>query len=95
MKTTLDLPDELMRAIKVRAAQQDRKIKDVVAELLRRGLSQADSGPPISPARRVRLPLVHCEHPARPDREMTPERVAAALLDQETDWASGRDDAAL
>jgi plasmid stability protein len=95
MKTTLDLPDELMRAIKVRAAQQDRKIKDVVAELLRRGLSQADSGPMVTPARRVTLPLVHCEHPARPDREMTPERVAAALLDQEADWASGRDDAAV
>jgi plasmid stability protein len=95
MKTTLDLPDELMRAIKVRAAQQGRKIKDVVSELLRRGLSQAESGETTSPARRVTLPLVHCEHPARPDHEMTPERVAAALLDQEADWASGRGDAAL
>lgn len=95
MKTTLDLPDELMRAIKVRAAQQDRKIKDVVSELLRRGLSQAESETTTSSPRRVTLPLVQCQHPARPDREMTPERVADALLDQETDWASGRGDAAL
>jgi plasmid stability protein len=95
MKTTLDLPDELMRTIKVRAAEQGRKIKDVVAELLRRGLSQASREPTISLAQRVKLPLVQCERPARPDREMTPERIAAALLDQETDWASGRDDAAL
>lgn len=95
MKTTLDLPDELMRAIKIRAAQQDRKIKDVVAELLKRGLSQAESGPTISPTRRVELPLVHCGHAARADREMTPERVVAALLDQEADWVSGRGDAAL
>lgn len=95
MKTTLELPDDLMRAIKVRAAQQDRKIKDVVAELLRRGLSHAQSESTISPARRVTLPLVQCEHPARPDQEMTPARVAAALLDQEADWASERDDAAL
>lgn len=43
MKTTLDLPDELMRAIKVRAAQQGRKMKDVVTELLRSGLSQTHS----------------------------------------------------
>jgi plasmid stability protein len=43
VKATLDLPDELTRAIKALAAQQDRKIKDVVAELLRRGLSQAES----------------------------------------------------
>ncbi len=47
MKTTLDLPDELMRAIKVRAAQQGRKMKDVVTELLRSGLSQTHSGAPI------------------------------------------------
>jgi hypothetical protein len=38
MKTTLELPDELMRAIKVRAAATDRKLKDVVAELITRGL---------------------------------------------------------
>jgi plasmid stability protein len=95
MKTTLDLPDELMRAIKVRAAQQDRKIKDVVTELLKRGLTQAEGGPTVTPAQRVTLPLVQCEHPARPDREMTPDRVAAALLDQEANWASGRDDAAV
>ncbi len=95
MKTTLDLPDDLMRAIKIRAAQQDRKIKDVVAELLKRGLSQAENGPPLSLTRRVKLPLVHCGHTAGADREMTPELVAAALLDQEADWASGRGDAAL
>lgn len=95
MKATVDLPDDLMRAIKVRAAQQGRKIKDVVAELLRRGLSQADSGPTTSPKRRVALPLVECEHAARPDREMTPERVAAALLKQEAEWTPGRGDAAL
>lgn len=94
MKTTLDLPDELMRAIKVRAAQQDRKIKDVVAELLRRGLSQAGPGPTVPPIRRVELPLVRCAHSAQADREMTPERVAATLRDQEAAWASGHDDAA-
>lgn len=86
MKTTLDLPDELIRAVKVRAAQQDRRLKDVVAELLSRGLAQAEgAGTP----RRVRLPLVHCESATGP--EMTPERVAAALLDQE----ACRDDAAV
>lgn len=46
MKTTLELPDELMRAVKVRAAATDRKLKDVVAELIRRGLE----GPPDQPA---------------------------------------------
>ena len=35
MKTTLELPDELYRQAKTRAASQNRKIKDVVSEGLR------------------------------------------------------------
>lgn len=89
MKTTLDLPDALMRAIKVRAAQQDRKLKDVVAELLRRGLAERASAP-----HRVQLPLVQCGT-ANTDSEMTPQRVAAALLDEEASTAAGRSDAAV
>lgn len=80
MKTTLELPDELMRAIKVRAAQQDRKIKDVVTELLQRGLAEPER--PAPAARRVQLPLVHCGA-ATADAEMTPQRVADALLGEE------------
>lgn len=38
MKTTLELPDELMRHLKVRAAQTDRTLKDVVTDVIRRGL---------------------------------------------------------
>ena len=38
MKTTLDLPDDLMRAVKARADATDRKLKDVVAEAIARGL---------------------------------------------------------
>lgn len=56
MKTTLDLPDELMRAIKVRAAQQGRKMKDVVTELLRSGLSPDAQRGSIPTPRRVQLP---------------------------------------
>lgn len=40
MRTTLDLPDALMREVKIRAAQQDRKLKDLVEELIRVGLGQ-------------------------------------------------------
>lgn len=94
MKTTLDLPDELMRAIKVRAAQQGRKMKDVVTELLRSGLSQTHSGAQ-SQRRGAYGFLVHCGGAATREQEMTPERVAAALLDQEAQWWSGHDDAAL
>lgn len=38
MKTTLDLPDDLMREVKIRAATQGKKLKDVVTEVIRIGL---------------------------------------------------------
>lgn len=83
MKTTLELPDDLMREVKIRAVNENRRIKEVVADALRRGLV-AEDGPP-GGTRRVRLPLVACAHEARPADEMTPDRVAAALLAQEAE----------
>ncbi len=82
MKTTLDLPDDLMRAIKVRAVKENRRLKDAIADLLRRGMARGP-GVPTSVRRRVKLPLVRCAHEARSGEEMTPERVAEALLEEE------------
>ena len=83
MKTTLDLPEELVREVKIRAVQENRRLKDTVADLLRRGLAQR--GAPATTRRRVKLPLVECAHEARPGEEMTPERVANVLLEQEAE----------
>ena len=38
MKTTLDLPDKLMREVKIRAVHEHKKLKDVIAELLQTAL---------------------------------------------------------
>ncbi len=38
MKTTLDLPDPLMRRVKIRAATEGRKLKEIVSDLLQKGL---------------------------------------------------------
>ncbi len=78
MKTTVDLPDELLRTVKIRAASENRKLKDVIADLLRRGLSE-EPETRASVDARVHLPLVRCAHRARPGEEMTPERVAQVL----------------
>lgn len=51
MKTTLELPNELMRAIKVQAAATDRKLKDVVAEVIARGLESLMTRPKAVPAK--------------------------------------------
>ena len=85
MKTTLDLPDDVVRAVKIRAVEENRKLKDMIADLLRRGLSQ-EPRVPATVRRRVKLPLVECAHEARPGEEMTPERVADVLLEEEAGW---------
>jgi plasmid stability protein len=82
MKTTLDLPDDLMREVKIRAVRANRRFKDEIADLLRRGLSYRRPPPRIR--HRVALPIVECARKARPGEEMTPERVAAILLEEES-----------
>lgn len=87
MKTTLSLPDDLMREVKIRAVRENHKLKDMVADLLRRGLSQRRSEWKVR--RRVALPIVECVHKAGPGEEMTPERLAAILLEQESEAQRG------
>lgn len=38
MRTTLDLPDPLMRRVKIRAASEGRKLKELIADLLEKGM---------------------------------------------------------
>jgi plasmid stability protein len=42
MKVTIDLPDELYRAVKVEAARTDRSVREVVDEALEAWLSSAE-----------------------------------------------------
>jgi plasmid stability protein len=49
MKTTLDLPEELMREVKIRAVHEHKKLKDTIAELLRKGIAAGE-------ARREKIP---------------------------------------
>ena len=45
MKTTLDLPDDLMRAVKIRAVHEQKKLKDAIAELIRKGMAAGQKAP--------------------------------------------------
>jgi plasmid stability protein len=49
MKTPLDLPDELMREVKIRAVHEHKKLKDTIAELIRKGISASNSRRPKLP----------------------------------------------
>ena len=39
MKTTLDLPDDLMREVKIRAVHEQKRLKEIIAEMIRKGMS--------------------------------------------------------
>jgi hypothetical protein len=44
MKTTLELPDDLVKEVKLHALRQGKKLKEAVADLLRQGLVAATAG---------------------------------------------------
>ncbi len=88
MKTTLDLPDELIREVKLRAVHQGRTVKDLVAEFLRQGLGMAPLGiaeeRPVSPMVKIGargLPVIRCVPNAPATRMSVAELLA---LEQET-----------
>lgn len=89
MKTTVDLPESLVRQVKMRAAREGQKLQDVIADLLRRGLSAVKdtrapaARPMITRDSETGLPVIQCPHPAAEGEELTPERVAEILLAQE------------
>ena len=56
MKTTIEMPDELMRRVKMRAIERNQKLKDAVAQLLEAGMAAAsDATPPARAPKPVRL----------------------------------------
>jgi hypothetical protein len=60
MKATIEIDDELYRQVKVAAAIQGRKVKDLVAEGLRTVLRSPHAGPR---TRRTQLPIVKSKKP--------------------------------
>ena len=57
MKTTIDLPSELVRAIKLRALNENRRLKEVVTDLLRSGLKHGGATDSVPQKGRMEFPL--------------------------------------
>jgi hypothetical protein len=76
MKTTLEIPDELMRRVKMRAVQRNQKLKDTVAALLEAGIVATSDD----------APLAHLPKPVR-----LKARRLMTIADIETAIASGRE----
>lgn len=82
MKTTFELPDDLVTQLKLRAVHERRKLKDVAAEVFRRGLASAPPTPQPLARRRARLPLLS----RRPDTSpifLTPQQAHELETDAE------------
>ena len=90
MKATFELPDDLVKEIKLRAVRDGQKLKDAVTDLLRKGLNApADLDahqPQIETDPRTGLPIVVFRHPVSSAPELTPQRVSDILLEQEVAW---------
>lgn len=79
VKTTLDLPNDLVREVKLRAVNEGKKLKDVISDLLRQGLGHPS--PPVSggTARRGRIDLpLFPSSPDAPARRMSMDELLAA-----------------
>jgi hypothetical protein len=55
MRTTVDIPDETYRKLKVKAAEESSTVRQIVLEGLDLVLLQRNSAPP---AQRLKLPLI-------------------------------------
>jgi hypothetical protein len=86
MKTTMDLPDDLVQELKLRSVHERRKMKDVAADALRSGLqikvpAQTESLPSGLEINERGFPVFTCG-PDAPASKMTIEELLA--LEQES-----------
>ena len=89
MKGDIELPDDLLRDLKVKAAREDRKLKDLVTDLLRQSLYVESK--PGKPSKRLTFPLFESTHAATPGMTLTPDELDALLLEEEVRWAMGKE----
>jgi hypothetical protein len=84
-KTTIDLPEELVREMKFRAVREGRKLREVAEEVFRRGLAAPAPERRPGERHRVKLPIVPAPAGARPFK-LSGKR----LLDLELEAEGGR-----
>lgn len=87
MKTTMDLPEDLIREMKFRAVLEGRKLREVAEEVLRKGLAASVSPRSSGERHRVRLPIIPAPPGARPF-ELTGERLMELELEAEQENAN-------
>jgi len=59
MRTTIDIPEEEYRRLKIKAAREGVAIRQIVL----RGIEYALDPPAVQPVRKLKLPLIRSKHP--------------------------------
>ncbi len=85
MKTTFDLPEDLVREMKFRAVREGRKLREVAEEVFRRGLAAPPASRGPGARHRVNLPIIPVPAGAK-SFELSGERLLE--LEMETERAS-------
>lgn len=86
MRTTIDVPDHLLRRAKAVASLQGKSLKVFVAEALEERVAGAAGGK--FGSRRVQLPLIPSSNPGSVD--LDPEAIAGLLEAEEVRVLTGR-----
>jgi hypothetical protein len=66
MKTTIDLPEDLVREMKFRAVREGRKLREVAEEVFRRGLAAPAASREPGARHRVKLPIIEAPAGTKP-----------------------------
>lgn len=83
MRTTIDLPDPLFREMKIRAAQQGLKLKDLAASYIEAGLRGPSAPASTAPRGRAPLPAAILRDPDKPLIPALSNRELHTLLEQD------------
>ena len=87
MKTTLELPDDLLQSLKERAADEERSFKELVLDLLKCGVATRSTKFPSSHQSQSKpLPLIECGKPG--DLRIDSVKVDQILSEQELGWVN-------
>ena len=87
MRTTLDLPDNLLRTLKIRAAQSDVSLKALLNDLIVRALAlpNADAAAPPATAVLPTLARLHAHTPIRTPPILSNAQIADLELEGDLD----------
>ncbi len=77
MKTTVELPDDLLRTLKAKAANEGRSLKDVLVDMLRSAL-QSKKPKAKAASKPNDWPIIETKK-AKPGQEITPDRLYEIL----------------